>query len=251
MNLETALSRRSFMKTASLAGAAVVLGGGKVPGFLLEASENPASAPPAPSWVDKPMRWAQLTLVEDDPGKFDLAVLAGLLPAHPLGRRLPERRRLRGLLSRRRFRFTIAAGGWATAMCLANSSPAAANWAWWSSCAPIRTRPTMTRRPAHPDWIAVDAEGRPRRHWASPEMWVTCGLGPYNFEFMTEVKKEIMSRYRVDAIFINRWDGSGMCYCEHCRREFPGGDGSRTAAHERPAGPGASRLHPLAAATAV
>ena len=49
---------------------------------------------------------------------------------------------------------------------------------------------------AHPDWIAVDADGRPRRHWASPEMWVTCGLGPYNFEFMTEVKREIMARYR-------------------------------------------------------
>ena len=47
-----------------------------------------------------------------------------------------------------------------------------------------------------------------RRHWASPEMWVTCALGPYNFEFMTEVRKEIMSRYRVDGIFINRWDGS-------------------------------------------
>src|SRR5215471_6525905 len=26
----------------------------------------------SPSWVDRPMRWAQLTLVEDDPGKFDL-----------------------------------------------------------------------------------------------------------------------------------------------------------------------------------
>jgi len=24
-------------------------------------------------------------------------------------------------------------------------------------------------------------------------MWVTCGLGPYNFEFTTEVKKEISS----------------------------------------------------------
>ena len=32
---------------------------------------------------------------------------------------------------------------------------------------------------------------------------------------MTEVKREIMC-YRVDGIFINRWDGSGMCYCEHC-----------------------------------
>ena len=39
----------------------------------------------------------------------------------------------------------------------------------------------------HPDWIAVDAEGRKRRHWEMPDMWVTCALGPYNFEFMTEV----------------------------------------------------------------
>jgi hypothetical protein len=49
-------------------------------------------------------------------------------------------------------------------------------------------------------------------------MRVTCGLGPYNSEFMTEVKREIMTRYRVDGIFINRWDGSGMCYCGHCQR---------------------------------
>ena len=56
-------------------------------------------------------------------------------------------------------------------------------------------------------------------------MWVTCGLGPYNFEFMTEVKKEIMTRYRVDGIFINRWDGSGMCYCEHCVKNFKDASG--------------------------
>jgi hypothetical protein len=56
-------------------------------------------------------------------------------------------------------------------------------------------------------------------------MWETCGLGPYNIEFMTDVKKEIMSRYRPDAIFINRWDGSGMCYCEHCRKNFQAASG--------------------------
>ena len=87
-----------------------------------------------------------------------------------------------------------------------------------------RTDPHATyddARQAHPE---LDRRSMPRAspagHWASPEMWVTCALGPYNFEFMTQVKKEIMSRYRVDAIFINRWDGSGMCFCEHCRRNF-------------------------------
>ena len=73
---------------------------------------------------------------------------------------------------------------------------------------------------AHPDWIAVDAGGQKRRHWAMPELWVTCALGPYNFQFMTEVTKEIVARYRVDGVFSNRWAGSGMCYCEHCRENF-------------------------------
>ena len=71
----------------------------------------------------------------------------------------------------------------------------------------------------------MTADGQPRRHWASPEMWVTCGLGPYNFDFMTAVNKEIMSRYRVDGIFINRWDGSGMCYCAHCAKNFKAATG--------------------------
>ena len=95
-----------------------------------------------------------------------------------------------------------------------------------------RTDPHATYndvRDAHPDWIAVDAEGRPRPHWASPEMWVTCALGPYNFDFMTTIHKEIMTRYRVDGIFINRWEGHGMCYCEHCRTNFKAATG-----HELP-----------------
>src|SRR6266404_7335292 len=37
---------------------------------------------------------------------------------------------------------------------------------------------------------------------------------------MTEVTKEIVSRYMVDGIFTNRWAGSGMCYCEHCQHNF-------------------------------
>jgi hypothetical protein len=103
-----------------------------------------------------------------------------------------------------------------------------------------RTDPHATyddARAAHPDWIAVDAAGKPRRHWASPEMWVTCGLGPYNFELMTDVHKEIMSRYRVEAIFINRWNGSGMCYCEHCRKNFRNASGHELPRTSNPQNP--------------
>jgi hypothetical protein len=75
-------------------------------------------------------------------------------------------------------------------------------------------------RAAHPEWIAVDDKGQPRRHWANPDMWVTCALGPRNFENVTEIVREIATLYDVQGIFANRWAGSGMCYCETCRRRF-------------------------------
>ena len=58
------------------------------------------------------------------------------------------------------------------------------------------------------------------RHPSDPRYWETCALGPYNFDFMTSVHEEIMRKYKPDGIFTNRWAGSGMCYCEHCRQSF-------------------------------
>ena len=52
-----------------------------------------------------------------------------------------------------------------------------------------RTDPHSIRQDAydaHPEWVQILADGTPRRHWADPTRWVTCPLGPYNFEFMTE-----------------------------------------------------------------
>jgi len=223
-------TRREFLKTTTGVGAAVTLVRFTPSLFrgVSESSESPAalasSATVAPSWVDKPMRWAQLTLVEDDPGKFDLAFwldyfkrthsdavcLSGggcvayyptQIPFHHRSAWLGDRDVLGELVSGcRKMNMAVL----------------------------IRTDPHATYddvQAAHPDWIAVDAQGKPRRHWASPEMWVTCGLGPYNFEFMTEVKKEIMSRYHADGIFINRWDGSGQCYCAHCQENFKAASG--------------------------
>jgi hypothetical protein len=169
--------------------------------------------------VDKPMRWAQLTLVEDDPGKFDpqfwldyfkrtrsdavCLSAGGCVAYYPTN--IPFHHRSQWLGDSDPFG-ALAAGCRRLGMVVV-----------------ARTDPHATYddvHDAHPDWIAVDAGGKARRHWASPEMWVTCGLGPYNFDFMTRVKQEIASRYKVDGIFINRWDGSGMCYCEHCQKNF-------------------------------
>ncbi len=81
-------------------------------------------------------------------------------------------------------------------------------------------------RAAHPDWIAVNADGSPRRHWANKDLWVTCALGPYNFVFMDAVHREIVTKYRVDGIFANRWaPQGGECFCEHCTRNFAAATG--------------------------
>jgi hypothetical protein len=68
-------------------------------------------------------------------------------------------------------------------------------------------------------------------------MWVTCALGPYNFEFMTAVHKEIVGRYQPDGIFINRWAGSGMCYCAHCRKGFKEATGNELPRTDDPHDP--------------
>src|SRR5215470_10814091 len=58
-------TRRQFLEGSVLAVAGATLSTSKQGRALA------AGPPPTPDWVAKPMRWAQLTLVEDDPGKFD------------------------------------------------------------------------------------------------------------------------------------------------------------------------------------
>ncbi|MCG6923728.1 MAG: beta-galactosidase trimerization domain-containing protein [Acidobacteria bacterium] len=224
-------ARRDFLKTSALAGVAQGLGRLAWPASGPAPAATADEVPPLPSWTFRPMRWAQLTLVEDDPPGLDAGFwldyfqrthsdavclsAGGCVAYYPT--EVPFHHRSAWLGDRDVFG-ELAAGCRRLGMVVA-----------------ARTDPHATYddvQAAHPDWIAVDEEGRPRRHWASPEMWVTCGLGPYNFEFMTEVMREIMARYRVDALFVNRWDGSGPCYCEHCRTGFraaTGRDLPRTA----------------------
>jgi len=224
----TSVSRRSFIKTSALATSAALISE-----FRSRGVETSGSTASAPSWVDKPMRWAQLTLVENDPAKFDSAFwldyfkrtrsdavclsAGGCVAYYPT--KIPFHHRSQWLADRDPFGDLVAGCRKLGMVVIARTDPHA-------------TYDDV--QAAHPDWIAVDAEGKPRRHWASPEMWVTCALGPYNFEFMTEVKREIMSRYRVDGIFINRWDGSGMCYCEHCRKNFKDASGHELPRTENP-----------------
>ena len=73
---------------------------------------------------------------------------------------------------------------------------------------------------AHPEWVAVDANGQKAHHMVIADRWLSCALGPCNFEFMPQVLREIVGRYDVDAIFANRWAGHITCYCDSCKANF-------------------------------
>ena len=177
-----------------------------------------AGSAPAP-WFDRPMRWAQLTLVEDDPGNYDprfwldyfrrthsdAACLSagGCVAYYPT--KIPLHYRSKSLGNSDPFGDLVEGCRKLNMNVVARTDPHAVHQDVFD---------------AHPDWVAVDAQGHKRRHWADATLWVTCALGPYNFEFMTEVTKEVVRLYKVDGIFSNRWDGSGMCYCEHCQANF-------------------------------
>jgi Hypothetical glycosyl hydrolase 6/Beta-galactosidase trimerisation domain len=215
------VTRREFLQSTAVAGTGVAFAR-MTPRLLGQAVA--AGVAPVTAWASKTMRWAQLTLVEDDPAHFDPAFWFDYF----------KRTRSDGVC--------LSGGG-----CVAyypTEVPFHHRSAWLGNrdvlgelvtgcrklgmAVLIRTDPHATyddAKAAHPDWIAVEANGNPRRHWSSPEMWVTCALGPYNFDFMTAVHKEIMAKYRPDGIFMNRWEGSGDCYCVHCRENFKAATG--------------------------
>ncbi|HEY1335965.1 MAG TPA: beta-galactosidase trimerization domain-containing protein [Bryobacteraceae bacterium] len=216
------MTRRDLLRDAALASSALAL--------------SAAPADPEP-WFDRPMRWAQLTLAENDPGQYDLQFwldyfrrthsdgvclsAGGCVAYYPT--KIPLHYRSQWMRDTDPFGDLVAGCRKLNMAVIARTDPHAAHQDVYD---------------AHPDWIAVDAEGRKRRHWAMPELWVTCALGPYNFEFMTAVTREIVTLYQVDGIFSNRWAGSGMCYCEHCRANFKtasGFDLPRTANPQDPA----------------
>jgi hypothetical protein len=158
------LSRREFLEISAAAGSSAALAQ-VAPGRLTGgAGAVSAFTPdPVPTWASKPMRWMQLTLVEDDPIHYDpkfwidyckrtksdgvclsgggcVAFYPTEIPFHHRSAWLGDRDVLGELITGcRKLGMTVL----------------------------VRTDPHATyddAKEAHPDWIAVDADGKPRRH---------------------------------------------------------------------------------------
>ena len=231
------ISRRDFLQVAAAGAVLTTAGTHKLDPGLPQSPAASGQGVPA-GWFDRPMRWVQLTLVENDPGRFDPKFW------------LDYFQRLHADAA------TLSAGGivayYPTEIPLHHRSD------WLGTTDPFgdlvkgcralkmnvvaRTDPHAVReevRKAHSDWIAVNRNGEPVRHWANRELWVTCALGPYNFEFMDQVHREIVGKYQVDGIFSNRWaPQGGDCYCVHCQKNFKDATGLELPRTSDPRDPG-------------
>ncbi len=191
---------------------------------MLDAKTESTRTLRTPDWYKTATRWTQLTLAEDDPVKFDpdfwvdlfrrsqsnatclsaggyIAYYPSEVPLHYVSRYIGDSDPFG----------TLVNGARALDMhVMARVDPHAIH---------------QDAADAHPEWIAVDINGQPRRHWAFPEVWVTCAYGDYNAGFMPKVVEEITRRYDIDAIFANRWQGHGVCYCASCTERFKAATG--------------------------
>lgn len=212
------MDRRTFIINSTAAGSALAVGNfSSLAGT--SAREDIIFTAEGETRFNNAMRWAQLAFVESDPGNYDFGFwLDYFRKIHAEG----------ALLS---------AGGivafYPTAIPLHHRSDFLKNkdvlgelvegCRKMNMSVILRTDPHAARKDlvdAHPDYIHVTADGEKRKHWANPDLWVTCALGPYNFEFMTQVVREITERFKPDGIFSNRWAGHGICYCKHCKENF-------------------------------
>lgn len=173
----------------------------------------------SPDWYRGATRWTQLTLAEDDPVKFDVdewievfrrtgsnaACLSagGYVAYYPT--KVPFHYRSKWLGESDPFGALVDGARALDMHVMARVDPHAIH---------------DDAATAHPEWVAVDAAGNPRRHWAYPDVWVTCAYGDYNTQYMPEIVREIVRDYDVDAVFANRWQGHGICYCDSCARKF-------------------------------
>lgn len=208
-------TRREVMQhgAAALALAAAVeeLGGGQA----FAAAGDMAGLP----WANNAMRWAQVAFTEEDPPRYDpsfwfdlfkkthveaatlsaggdIAFYPTKVPLHKRARDLGDRDMLGEMIKGcRALKMSV----------VCRVDPHAMSEEAYA---------------AHPEWAACTADGKPRRHWAAADMWVTCQNGGFYFDFMPAVLKEITELYGPEGFFGNRWAGSGMCWCNTCRAKF-------------------------------
>ncbi|MFG1621669.1 alpha-amylase family protein [Kribbella sp. NPDC049227] len=185
-----------------------------------EPEQQAPAADSDPDWPLAATRWAQITLAEDDPAHFDadfwLQLMrdsksnatcisaGGYVAYYPT--RLEYHHRSKYLGDTDPFGALVEGARSLGMSVMARVDPHAIH---------------ADAAEAHPEWLARDRDGNPIEHWAYPGIWLTCAFTSYHRDFITEVIREIVRDYGVDAVFANRWEGYyGISYSEAARKSF-------------------------------
>lgn len=208
-------TRREFLKQLGVATTVAAVHSN----LLAHGEENSKGANMTIPWYRRTYRWAQTNITEIDPSRYDIA----------WWRQHWKRTQIQGVI--------INAGGIFTyypSKFPLHYRPAAlgdrdlygelAQAAHEDGLAVLaRMDSNRAHEPffrAHPDWFAVDADGKA---FKAGELFVTCINGPYYQEYLPNVLREIIERSHPEGITDNSWSGLGRdstCYCEHCTRRF-------------------------------
>ncbi len=187
-------------------------------------------------WANKAMRWAQVAFTEEDPPSYDpqfwfdlfkrthveavCLSAGGCICFYPS--KIPLHYRAKYLGDRDMFGEMVKGCRAQGISVIARVDPHAMSEEAFA---------------AHPEWAACTQDGKPRRHWAAADMYVTCQNGGFMFDFMPAVLKEIADIYKPEGFFGNRWAGSGMCYCQTCRTKFRAATGMELPTTNDPQNP--------------
>jgi hypothetical protein len=213
---EFPVTRRSFFKTAG--AAAAVLGHLESQAARREktAANTDADSPP---WYRRTLRWGQTNITEKDPERYDIewwrgqwkrtriqGVIinaGGIVAYYPS--RFPLQHQAEFLAGRDLFGDLVRAAREDGMVILARMDSNRASEEFYR---------------AHPDWFALDANGKPYR---AGVLYVSCINSPYYGEYLPEVIREIIERNRPEGFTDNSWSGLGrnsICYCGNCTRRF-------------------------------
>lgn len=72
----------------------------------------------------------------------------------------------------------------------------------------------------HPDWFAVDKEGKP---YKAGELYLSCVNSPYYETHIPAILTEISNLYKPEGFTDNSWSGltrDSICYCTYCQKNF-------------------------------
>jgi hypothetical protein len=98
-----------------------------------------------------------------------------------------------------------------------NGKPVGVNWLW-SFHTHFKLVPPDTYYDAHPDWFAMNGNGKRPRPKPGKQGQQLCTSNPAMIDEMARnIVKLLDERPDVDLLSVDPQDGGGFCQCEHCR----------------------------------